>query len=504
MGTIWNALIAKNQRSRHTNPAISKLEILLRDNSAGPSAQLAAAELLAKRMELRNQLVALPNVRGYYVAALLNYVVETYYAGHSECLMLIVDNVDPYSTIVQMCVRKALQPLFSLSRVRVVISLRHTTERQVFNATHSSYTVDSVDYKGAKPMDVIRWRAGDAVARGAEVLKMVPEEPRAKVLGFLKALHDNHLSKERDRVAFLLQHLSGASVRKGLLYAQGLLLNSVYDPSTRSAAQISDGDMMRALIVRGSPSYHDVEGQMTCNLFQVANRKESISFLKLRALRAVKVRGQMTVDELVRFLQLFGYSEASMLEALNELISSTKRLLWSDALQRFTSISDLLTHGDTHLMLSEAGTSYQSYLYHRIEYLQEVILDCYIPSSLLGPGWRFGTIGDRFALIAAVLEIMVDVEIAEVERLVLPSDVLRELSDGEPFFTAKMCASAAHSAERIFGRAVRAGGGSLGQVADEFASSMQRLSERIVAKRESGFPDDAVESAPVSRSSEQP
>jgi hypothetical protein len=191
-----------------------------------------------------------------------------------------------------------------------VIALRHTTERQVFGVIHASYVVDSIDYKGAGPMQVIRSRIADAIASPAQAFACLADTPKARATTFLRQLAFN-LQKDRVHLSLLLQNLSGASVRKGLVYAHSLLCNGIYDPTLR--ATISEGDMMRAIIVGSHRWYEQSPEQLTCNLFQVYNRHLRASFLKLRALRALHVQSEtaleMTLGALVEYLQMFGYSE---------------------------------------------------------------------------------------------------------------------------------------------------------------------------------------------------
>jgi hypothetical protein len=489
VGTIWEALIKHNRESRTTNPAVSKLENILREHGLLQQSTASAGELLAKRKEIRRDFVAQPTLRGFYVAALLNYVADTHYAKHSECMFVIVDNVDPYGPVVQYCVKKVLQPLFTLSRVRVVVALRHTTERQIFGVVHASYVVDSIDYKGAGPMQVIRSRIADAIAHPELALACLADAPKARTLAFMRQLAQN-LQKDRGHLSLLLQNLSGASVRKGLVYAHSLLCNSIYGPTLRST--ISEGDMMRAIVVGGHRWYEQSPEQLTCNLFQVYNRHLCASFLKLRALRALHVQSEaaleMTLGALVEYLQMFGYSERMILDGINEMISCVKRLMWSDAFQQLDSIDDLITHADTHIILSDAGRAYQGYLYHRIEYVQEVMLDTLVPDTRLGRGWKFHQISDRFRLIAEFLDYLTDTEIEELEHLALPNIELERLSGGEVLFSEKMCEETANSTRRILDSVIREGGAWAQALALEIEEKLQATIERARVRRESEFP----------------
>lgn len=196
----------------------------------------------------------------------------------------------------------------------------------------------------------------------------------------------------------------------------------------------------------------------------------------------------MTLGALVEYLQMFGYSERMILDGINEMISCVKRLMWSDAFQQLDSIDDLITHADTHIILSDAGRAYQGYLYHRIEYVQEVMLHTLVPDTRLGRGWKFHQIADRFRLIAEFLDYLTDTEIEELEHLALPNTELERLSGGEVLFSEKMCEETANSTRRILDSVIREGGAWAQALALEIEEKLQATIERARVRRESEFP----------------
>lgn len=423
---VWQEIIASHSHGYQHNPASSFIVKRVFDEQAKslPADKDLRRDVLARRVLIRKEIMSNENLRVHYLARLLNYIRDKYYQDHRQCFLVIVDNIDREQTLVQRAVGLVLKPFANNSQIRIVVNVRQTTYHQG-QGDNLSETVDWVAYCGPKPLSVINARIDDFIESPKDYERFYKPSDLPDLVRGVATIRDNFLNT--DRFAQFFEALTGNSVRKGLVLAQSLILNSIYDPyevgkDSHSSANLKLTDVLRALMVGTGSAYHYDVNDIIENIFEVQQHKAESPLIKLRILRALAVRDQgIVLNRLVNILQGFNQSLDVIRDALNDMLDSSKRLIWSDSVNFFDSVQDLINLGGSRLFLSTIGEGYESVLCKKVEYVQEVMLDTSVSTDLLdhfGRGFDYGKMEDRFTMVSRFCSYLAMQDMKEVESFV--------------------------------------------------------------------------------------
>jgi hypothetical protein len=283
-----------------------------------------------------------------------------------------------------------------------------------------------VAHCGPEPRDILNARLDAFFNNPARFEQFYDPAALSTLTAGVQGLREHFFDHELCRSVF--SNLCGRSIRKTLLLAQHLIWNSVYDPWEVGLKGIRDsgigiGDVLRAILVGTGNTYSWSPSSIIENIFQVQQHPGIANLLKLRILRMLARGGEngVQLNQVYTVLRGFGYNSAVICSALNELTEQPRRLIWSDAVQRrFEGEADLARLGQTRLSLSSVGWGYNNYLFHNIDYIQEIMLDTTVGDEF-GSGWEYHKMEDRFVLVYKFLSYLAGQERRETARFLLSS-----------------------------------------------------------------------------------
>ena len=253
----------------------------------------------------------------------------------------------------------------------------------------------------------------------------------------------------------LFVSLCGHSVRKGLLLAQHIVCNSVYDPSKiQQGSSGNIGDILRAILVGTDCIFQTNPENIIENIFNVEPYPGKSYLLKVRILRLISYAGNngITINRMIDNVSCFGYTLPMLCDALNDLKSLHKRLIWSDGVRlNFDGEDDLVSRGSTRLYITTAGQGYTTNLISNIDYIQEVMLDTKVDSDVFGSGWDYSSMEDRFELVLRFLTALNHQDQAEVNAFIAMQgvDEYNSVFGGPHLVTTSMLSTTKSRVERI-------------------------------------------------------
>jgi hypothetical protein len=421
VGAVWETMISDDSSSYQRNAAVSFIISKLRNEEAdGKALTREYEQTISKRKGIRGQIVADPTLRRFYLAALLKYIKLKYYSDHPGCFLIIVDNIDREPTAVQHAIKMVLKPFARASTIKVVVNARQTTFYQSLDDGMSE-PLDQVAYCGAGPLDIVLARIDDFLENSEKYSAFYSPSALPALVKGMRELRDSFL--KRDWFSSFFLSFTGRSIRKALILAQHLVDNSVYDPSEIGQSgrnSIRQNDVMRAIMVGANNTYSWSEAGLIDNLYDVHEKVDNAYLIKPRILRILSVREDvgLKVKPLHTILNALGYEAEVIIDALNELMPASKRMIWSDEVKRFDDVQDLVGHAHAHLFVTMIGKGYDRCLYKTLAYIQEVMLDTTVDSIEFGHGWDYGKMEDRLKLVSLFCAMLQECDFREVKLFV--------------------------------------------------------------------------------------
>lgn len=456
VGTVWDDLINDSVDNYRKSTALNFIISQLRASEADRSYLLKDYEAtISKRKVIRKKVMSDSGRRLSYLGLLVKYVRDRYFEANPAALLIIVDNVDREPSLVQQQVKLILKPFANICGGRTIFTARQTTYYQQFD-DGASDPVDAVAYCGPGPLDILRTRFDHFLDSYESYSAFYDPDSLLELVAGIS--HVSSISFGNESFQTLFTSLCGRSVRKSLLLAQRLINNSVYDPGRHSAGysepEIGIGHVLRALVVGSDDIFRTTSNNLIDNIFLVGSRPGVSYLLKPRILKLLAVYNNqgLTVKRLVDAINGFGYAIDAICDAVNELLGTQKRLLWSDAVRDgFSDEKDFVTYGPTKLHISTAGQGYIEHLCCNIDYVQEVMLDTPVESDDFGSHWKYDQIEDRFELLQKFIVMLSRVDMDETEYFVSTrgADAYKEYFGVPELLSKKMISEVRNRVERI-------------------------------------------------------
>lgn len=458
VGTIWDAMFEEYKNEYNKHAALSFLISQMRvDEAEHKNLVSDYSGTIEKRKAIRQKIRGDQSRRVSYLALLLKYTRKQYYDSNPAGLLLIVDNVDREPSLVQQVVKLMIKPFSRVSGGRTIVNARQTTYYQQFYDDGMSDPIDVVPYCGPAPVEILKSRLDSFVSKNDDYVDFYNPERLPNLVEGIKHIRENYLSTDTFQSVF--SSLCGRSVRRSLLLAQNIIHNSVYDPSTimhstGSHDGVRIGDVLRALFVGTDDIFRTGPNNIIDNIFEVSSYPGATYLLKVRIIHLLNCIGEngITITRLIDILSGFGYTLSMICDAINELKSETKRLIWSDSVRlSFQGESDLVSRGSSHLYLSSTGQGYFNNLIINIAYIQEVMLDTRVESEDFGSGWKYEVLEDRFELVLKFLSMLSRYDQNEVLSFVstLGEDEYTSSFCSKELITKKMFVEVKSTVERI-------------------------------------------------------
>ncbi|MBN2011701.1 hypothetical protein JW960_20395 [candidate division KSB1 bacterium] len=355
-----------------------------------------------------------------YLSVILNYIKTTFFRDNRICINIIFDNLDLLPNLVQIIAKEKIKILFNTASVTGIVAVRQSTYRELITNGYS-FSANVIPHNGPSIFDIVHQRLDlllanpDAYMHGLDI----DQSDKRTFIDSIKQI--KKLLQESKLVMNFYRSICGRSIRKALILSERLICNSVYDVFSNSP--IGQGEILRAIMAGSNSTYVWDEENEIANLYDVNGRTEHQHLIKLRILKAVYFHDDLELGKLMDLLTAFGYDYELIQYALNDLLSVSKRLLWTDSLLHFKSVDELLQQKKSKLSMSSAGKGYATWLYKNISYVQEVMLDIPVDADDFGEGWNYANIDQRIKLILKFLAILVRDDIAEMNTFYSTYDV---------------------------------------------------------------------------------
>jgi len=429
VSTIWDSLVEKNVSSSRKHVALS---FIIRELRATKTDHLFLAEdyseTIQKRKTIRQKIRGDHERRISYIAFLLRYVKQHYFDKYPTGLMIIIDNLDHESSLVQQEVKLIIKPFARVSGWKTIVNLRQTTYYQQFK-DDSSEPISVVPYCGPEPLDIVKSRIDTFLEDHSRFQEYYDPKYLPQFVDGVQNIRDTQLVNEEFKTLF--NCICGRNVRRGLCLGQNIINNSVYDPSmiqtkpdgiNQELVQIDNGDVLRALFVGTDDIYKSKPGKIIDNIFSLGSYPGEGNLIKLRVLKLLQCAGDggVSITRMIDIMSGFGYTIPMVCDAVNELMSLRMSLVWSDSVRtKFRDEEDLVNQGSTLLFITTAGKGYIENLYTNINYIQEVMLDTQVEVETFGKGWKFNHLEDRFELLLKFLSLLWKIDQDEVSAFLI-------------------------------------------------------------------------------------
>ena len=449
---IWDDLIAEYENTTINMPtAISFILSNIREREGWLTKRHTEMYIntLNVRKSIRHELRKKSRLRMSYLALLLKYIKRAYYNDDSLGVLIIVDNVDRETSLVQQTIKRLLKPFARTSQCQIVVNARQTTYYQQFD-DGSSEPIDTAPYCGPTPREVINSRIDYFFDNYLEYKNQYD-------ISFLESIRDGLRYIQRTALrsnlfTTLFDSICGNSIRKGLILAQYIVNNSVYDISSNYKT-IKPTDVTRAILVGTQDVFQSSDNKIIDNLFQVEGYFGNSYLIKIRILRLLSSHKHgLKINRILDVLYGFQYDLPMICKAINELKALNKRLIWSDSVKYdFKDENDLIEHGSTSLYISTAGLGYINSLIYDLNYIQEVMLDTKVPKSFFGEGWDYSQLYERLTLVYKFLQMLNTFDIVEIRSYMSEYSITDyEYVCHDPgLITKRMFISMKHSFEKI-------------------------------------------------------
>jgi len=279
--------------------------------------------------------------------------------GNCACPNIFIDNVDHLPPEVQRSVVNFGLLLASNFPAKTIIAIRPLTWKQ---AMHGQYLVECKHHFAPEAKEVI--------ARRIRVL--VQEACDTHCRSYLERTQAL-LEDQRLRLWEMLTATCGVSVRFALRNVHNMLqapLIRAYLTGEHSIEELSVRDVSRAFFFGEDDSFlsHAFE-----NLYRLRGRiKKETMLLKSRVIYYVRAieNGVSTVSSIIEHCKKFGYEHKDIKCALEELMTSSRSLLWCSA---GTVIGRSQTHAE--ILITPIGLHYWDVLFGSLYYIEACITD---------------------------------------------------------------------------------------------------------------------------------
>lgn len=371
---IWDVMIKQNP----DNDAVQFIKNNLRKNGVmSLKNEKPYSEFLRIRKSIYELIEKDRDIYLNYLAALFKYLQNNIITSSNKCIIVFVDNLDQLSITIQRSTKHILRYFFRASSIKGVMCVRQSTYRGL--GLDSWTNADEVvPICGPTVINIIKQRLETALTDISPFifdLNLNEDDKDFLQKNLLKIRNslDNNLLSD------FVNSIVGHSIRKGLLLAERFISNSVYDILKYN--EIKKGDIINALLLGNDNELNSSrDGSYIDNIYHVTSHDYTKGpiLIKLRLLRLLSrkndLRDGLPIGDIYDYLVAFGYTDNLILNAVNDMLHESKRLVWSNSMLFYKNISELLSVSKSSLFISSAGEEYQNFLYQNIEYLRQVML----------------------------------------------------------------------------------------------------------------------------------
>jgi hypothetical protein len=355
---------------------------------------------LERRTQLRNAVCQDPRAHLDYLVRLWGFVARQHFGGRGDCALVVLDNVDGQEPIVQYCLLSIVAACARDDGPTFLIPLRPETLERHSDAAGAPKPLYHV---APLPREVVM----DRLRRFTESADSFHNEgfglegPAFDIIKSFLCSVFRELEESVPPNTYYLDFLDracGQSLRLALLYAQKLLTLSQHSMQT---GEYSQHTLIRFTIRKPGGQYEAQEAAAPANLFHVKRERYGRFTAKPRILLYLKLAEDhvRTLGEIAVIMDAFGHRRTTVtLKALNEMQKPWCQLIRSTRFDSYTE-RDMSDPGDQLIKLSPMGEGYVDHLLTNIDYVQEVMLDCYVRPSCVGTHVPYIHLSDKLDLL---------------------------------------------------------------------------------------------------------
>ena len=351
-----------------------------------------------------------------YLVRLWEYMIRVYFGGNHGCVFIVLDNIDRIAPRIQ---RKLVEFVHANARQAgpmFVLLVRPET----FDYTGvGTGVIDAIAHRGPTPEDVVLARLKGFCEDPESFFDprdgLSPEQFEVLKTFLLRVRHligsDPHNTFSR-----FLEHACGSSIRAALRIAQNLFRVSVVDMKN---PVLSVHDVIRTCVNGGEPQLRWTNHCVIEHLFRVSGAEGSGLLIKPRILRYLGRHGQgrRRLSEVYNVMRVFGYGDAAVREAINDMMRIDSQLVRSNGSDRYYEGDATRGYGAHKIVLTKIGRGYGEHLISDVDYVQEVMLDTFVDGDRFPRRITdYGYLSEKFRLLHRFLDELRRVDCAETKR----------------------------------------------------------------------------------------
>jgi len=343
-----------------------------------------------------------------YLCRLLRYVKRTRYDDREGCVLVIFDNVDRASPVIQRVLMHLVMAHADTSNALWILLMRPET----FEAGDwSTHVIDRIPHFGPQVFDVLMDRLDrfckDPTPYFREE-KVLTRIERDDIVAWMTELSELLRSEDYRPVREFLTNASGHNIRYGLVLAQTLVRMG---HSKSAHMERTPHNIIRALIRQGAERYRRRVRFPIENLFSIDGEVGAF-LVKPRILQYLLAcdGGRSAVSMVRSQMDLFGHSERVTRLAVNELMAHDKQLVRSNSHDVFRSDSEFSKAEDEALQITAVGEAYGKSLEFDLTYVHEVMVDCSVRADAFGPRTPYGTLAERLMAFARFVKLLLNAD----------------------------------------------------------------------------------------------
>ncbi len=414
LSQFWQEEIERIREGDSCSQAFCRIVEQLREESLQLTGTLPQPEV-EQRRRLLGKIFRDKEAYLDYLVRLWGYVTRKYYDGHYECTFIVFDNIDRASPAIQ---DRLVHDLITCAQdpgpLFVVLVRPETFERRGLGHV-GARVIDVEDHNGPTPRDVLLDRLSRFLAAPRSYYienEGLTLEQFEQLRGFLSRVYVMIAETEQRSNPFFLflNHACGHSLRIALVLAHSFLRFSERDMGD---PELSVYHLIRACICGGDQGYRASIHAPIGNLFHVSGEEKGRLLIKPRILRYLFASPEKTrtLNEIACFCRGFDYPVGSLVrKALNEMMNIYCQMVRSNGFDSYEDAEDMQHGGNNSIRLTDIGSGYIEYLIYSLDYVQEVMLDCYVPPRDFPVGIPYGYLPEKLLLLHTFLRILLEAD----------------------------------------------------------------------------------------------
>ena len=322
------------------------------------------------------------------VSYLLAFTQESKSSKKGVDFIILLDNIDRFPDTVQM---ELLNIVFSFSiklPIKILMPMRLTTFGKIKG--NGSYNFAVFENTGQQPIHILSLRLRHCIHNMKDYAVSTTITPsniprvRQKLEFVLNSINESPVN---DRFSNFFTAIAGNSIRRGLGLSERFFINTAIRYNTD---HLFKDDFLRSLLIsENSSGKFSIEDRLVNNLFCSLNDGGENTMLNIRILQILYFFKESSLvckmNVLLSHVALFDeYSNAQILDAINDLIFYPRRLAYVEGVNDYTDQDNLFKSMNDVINITYSGTEYLNTLLLNVVYLQHsfIAVNWKIPKSM--------------------------------------------------------------------------------------------------------------------------